>query len=157
MIDNNASDVYYEVNLDQDRLAAFKRNNLMVLFAMVVLHIGSGFISNPGMYQIYVSLPYVFVFFPFYNAITGAFRLPKEKGKYPHKEVELSFNRIAFASNVLLVLMGVMMLGELIFMLVAAGDQPQLELQFLALEALVGLEAFMFFRMQRQVSLTLTD
>jgi len=57
---------YYEVALDARQIKTFRNQSLALAIAILILHVVGGFIGNLGMYEFYVSLPYVFAFLPLY-------------------------------------------------------------------------------------------
>ena len=136
---------YYEVNLDSLDLIKFRRLALLLLIVIIGLHVGAGFIGNPGMFRFFVALPYVFVFLPLYYFAAGILRLPKEKRAFRRDEVDLSFERMEKASGFLIALFSLVVLGELIFLIGFAEGGYNLEILFLVLEVLsAGAVAFMW-------------
>lgn len=143
---------YFEVSLDENDLGQFKRKCLLVLTPIVVLQISGGFVGNPGMNQLYISLPYVFVFLALFYLAEGVLRLPNEKRKYRRDEVGLSFERIKITSYVLLLLLGGGILGEIIFLLFfSVRDQRGLEFLYLSLEVLAAAIAYFLVRLQKPI------
>lgn len=143
---------YFEIMLDEKGIVRFRRYCFLLLAAIVVLHIGGGFVANPGMYQFYVALPYVLAFFPLLYMATGIFRLPKEKRTYRRDEVELSFNRLKTSSIILAVLLGMGVLGELAFLLFfSAGIRIVLETAYLVIEVLAAAAVYFIITMQKQI------
>lgn len=145
---------HYELLLDEAGITRFRKNCLMLLAAIIVLHITSGFLGNQGMYQFYIALPYVFAFFALTYLSAGVLRLPKEKRKYQHDEIELSYNRIKTASIFLTVLLGIEVLGEIVFLLFAGTIQSiEQELSFLLIEILIFIGSFLLFSLQKQIQI----
>jgi hypothetical protein len=143
---------YFEIALDDQGIIRFRRQCILLLVTFVVLHIGSGFVSNRGMFQFYVALPYVLAFFPLLYAVAGALRLPKNRRKYRRDEIGLSFDRLKNASNILLIFVGIGILGEITFLLLfSAGDQRLMEYVYLALEAPAAMAVYLLIRLQRQI------
>ncbi len=143
---------YFEIMLDEKSIVRFKRNCFLLLALIVVLHIGGGFVANPGMYQFYVALPYVLAFFPMLYMATGIFRLPKEKRRYRRDEMELSFNHLKISSIILIIILGMGVLGELAFLLFfSAGIQSMLETVYLVIEVLAAAAVYFIFTMQKQI------
>ena len=141
---------YYRVALDEAGLARFKRNNLAALAAILALHIAAGFVGNPGMYRLYVALPYVIALAPLYNAVTGALRLPREARKYRRDEVGLSFERMKTAVFILTGLLAAGLLGEIIFLLTSTTEAGRgLEYLYLSLEALAAAATFLAIQFQK--------
>jgi hypothetical protein len=142
---------YFEVSIDEKGLRQFKRQCLLLLAPVAVLHIGCGFVGNPGMNQLYISLPYVFVFLALFYLAEGVLRLPKEKRKYRRDEIGLSFERIKTASNILMLLFGIGILGEIIFLLFSVREQIGLDFLYLSLEALAAAAVYFLIRLQKPI------
>lgn len=143
---------YFEISLDQAGLVKFRKNSFLLLAAMVVIHITAGFLNNRGMYQFYISLPYVFCYLPLFYIAGGILRLPKTKRRYRREEVELSFERMKSASKILLILFGIGLIGEFTFVLFfSVQENNLLEYLYLALETLAAIAAFILIRLQRPV------
>jgi len=90
---------YYTVNLDAEEIKPFQRKSLIITAGILILHLLGGFIGNRGMYQFYVSLPYVFAFLPLYFMFSGALRIPKEKRRYHRDETSTSYSHMKTAGN----------------------------------------------------------
>jgi amino acid transporter len=143
---------YFEIALDAQGIIRFRRQCILLVATFVVLHISSGFVSNRGMFQFYVALPYVLAFFPSLYAAAGVLRLPKKKRKYRRDEIGLSFGRLKNACNILLIFLGIGILGEITFLLFfSAGDQRLMEYVYLALEAPAAMVVYLLVRLQRQI------
>jgi len=141
---------YFQVALDEEGLRSFKRKSLLLAAAAAVLHIAAGFISNWGMYQVYVVFPYVFVFFPLLYLVDGILYLPREQRAYRRDEVELSFGRMKVTSRIVLALLCVGALGEVIFLLLFMGDGKLVfEALFFVLEVLAAGAVYMLIRLQK--------
>lgn len=141
---------FYQTSLDGEGLARFKKINLLVLAAILVLHIAAGFVGNPGMYRLYVALPYVVALAPLYNAATGVLRVPREARKYRRDEVELSFERIKTAIFVLTGVLAAGLLGEIVFLLFFTTEAGRvLEYIYLALEVLAAGATFFAIQLQK--------
>jgi len=143
---------YFEIKLDEKGIVRFRRNCFLLLAAIVVLHISGGFVSNPGMYQLYVALPYVLAFFPLVYMAAGILRLPKEKRKYRRDEIGLSFDRLKTSSNILIILLGMGVLGELAFLLFfSIGIRNVLDAVYLVIEVFTGAAVYFIITLQRQI------
>ena len=143
---------YFEVSLDEKGLLQFRRSCFLLVAAIVVLHVSSGFINNPGMYQFYISLPYVFVYLPLFYLAWGVMYLPIEKREYRRDEIGLSFNRMNTASKFLLILFGMGVLGEIIFLLFfSVQGNGALEYLYLSLEALATVAAYFLMLLQKPI------
>jgi len=143
---------YYEVNVESQDLIRFRRIALLLLIVTVGLHIGAGFVANPGMYRFFVALPYVFVFLPLYFFATGILRLPKEKRTFRSDEVYLSFERIKKASGFLIALLSLVVVGELIFLLGFAEGGYNTEIVYLILEVLAAGAVAFLWRYQKSIT-----
>lgn len=143
---------YFEVSLDERGLLLFKRISLLLLVAIAGMHITAGFLNNPGMYRFYVALPYVIIYLPLYYLGEGIFRIPKEKRKYRREEVELSFGRMKTASKALLILFGIMVIGEIIFLaFFSVQESFMLEIMFFSAEILATIAAYFLTRLHQPV------
>lgn len=145
---------YYEVNLDEAALRTFRRNSLILMALVVIGQIAAGFIANLGMYAFFVSLPYVFSFLPLYFLMDGGLRLPKEKRDLRREEAELIFKRMKTASRFLLPLLGVTVLGDLVFLLWFANGAIWREILFIAIELAMMVAVFLIIRMQQPIEVT---
>lgn len=143
---------YFQLSLEDDQVKRFKTTSLLLLAFLAVVHVAAGFINNAGMRQFFVSLPYVIALLPMYYLAMGAFRLPGDNRKMRRDEKDYSIGRMKTASLALLILVGLAVIGEALYLLLNAGTgQWGLELQFLALEGLAVAAAAVIFRLQRQV------
>ena len=143
---------YYEVNLDQEGIVKFKKKNILLAAVIFVFHVLSGFLNTQGMFQFYIAFPYVFAFLPIFNLAAGAFRLPEEARKFQRKEVGSSFDRIKNSSKILLVLLGIGIVDEIIFLLFFTPGPPLgLDYFYLILEILVGCAVYLQFRLQKEL------
>jgi len=113
---------YYEIDVDQQRLDQLRGLSRFLLLGTALLHVGAGFVANPGMYQFYISLPYVLSFLPLYFLAEGMLRIPKEKRPFRSDEVGLSFGRMQKASPFLFFLLAAGVVGALIFIIGFAAD-----------------------------------
>ncbi|MBN2676927.1 MAG: hypothetical protein JXR32_02560 [Anaerolineaceae bacterium] len=141
---------YFECAFDKEDLDRFRRNCYVLLAMITILHISAGFVANRGMYQLYVALPYVFAFFPLLYLAMGVLRLPKEKRLYRRDEIRLSYDRMKNASMALVIILGIGVLGEIVFLLlVSDGSQSMLEYLYLALEVFTASFVYLLIRLQR--------
>jgi hypothetical protein len=144
---------YYEVALDARQIKTFRNQSLALAIAILILHVVGGFIGNLGMYEFYVSLPYVFAFLPLYFIFSGAFRIPKEQRKYHRDEISLSYNHMKNAGTALLILLLIAVVGEGVFILLSEQTlEGGMEYIFLSLEGVAAGLAFLFFRLQKRVT-----
>ena len=143
---------YFELGLEEVGIRSFRRNCFLLLAAVAVLHINGGFVNNPGMYQFYVSLPYVGAFFPMLFMTISVLRLPKEKRKYRRDEIGLSFDRMKSTSILLMIFLSIGVIGEIIFLLfVSIGDLNVLEYLYLSFEVPAAAAVYLIIRLQRQI------
>lgn len=142
---------YFEVNLDETQLRRVRGFILLLIGLIVIGQLAVGFIANKAMYSFYISLPYVFSFLPLFFLIDSALQIPKEKRDYKREEVELSFKRLKSATNFLLALVGVGILGEIVFLIFFSQGFDLKELVFLLVELLVAVLVYLLMRMQKQI------
>jgi hypothetical protein len=144
---------YYEVSLDEPGLIRLKRGGVLLLGVTFALHVGTGFINNPGMYQMYVAIPYAIAFFPMLYTAEGILRLPREKRPYRRDEVGLSFHRIRIAGVMLLIFLAAGILGEAAYLIFAPGSNIMEEYLFLLLEILAAAVATLLqvFRIRSKI------
>ena len=143
---------YFEIDLDEEILSRIKRQSILMLVMMIALHIGSGFVKNQGMYQLYISIPYIFAFLALWYMASGILRLPTKKRRYRRDEIEHSLKTAKIASKVLMVLLGLGELGEFIFLIF--GSEPvkgAAEYLYLALNALTITLLFFSIRLQAKI------
>lgn len=149
---------YYEIPLDEADLIRFKRNSLLLLAVIIVLHIAGGFLNNRGMYQMYVAIPYALAFFPLLYLTEGILRLPKEKRKYRRDEIGNSFERMKTSSWVLFVFLGIGVLGDIFFLLfIADGNRIDLDIFYLLIEVLVVAAVYAIIHSQRKINPTISE
>ena len=143
---------FFNVSFTNGDIVEFRTLSIILLALMIVFHVGAGFIDNQGMYKFYVALPYVFAFFPLLYLALGVFHLPGETRNYRRDEIGLSFDRIKTTSRVLAILVGIGVLGGIIYLLFfAARSDVPFELLFLLLEVLTFFMVFLLIRLQRRV------
>ena len=145
---------YYEINLDETEFRNFRRNSLLFVALIVIGQIGAGFIGNLGMYTFFVSLPYVFTFLPLYFLVDGSLRLPKEKRQFRRDETEHIFERIKKAARFLLPLLGIAVVGELVFLIWLANGVIWQDILFLAIELVLVFIVYIMIRMQQELEVT---
>ncbi len=146
---------YFEISLDAEGLSHFKRNCLLLLAGIIVLHISGGFVNNPGMNQFFIGLPYVAAFFPLLYLAVAILRIPKEKREFRRDEIGLSFDRVITSSYIVLILMGFSVLGEILFLLVFSyGQAGPLELLYLILEVSSTAVVYTLITLQRKIRIS---
>jgi hypothetical protein len=143
---------FFQIPLSEAELAHFRKTCFLLLGAILALHISTGFIRSQASFQLYISLPYVFAFFPLLFLAESILRLPQSKPRYRRDEVALSFNRLKTTSFLLLIFLGIGLLGEVIFFLVTPAPGPGWpELFNFSLQALASAAAWSLFRLQKRV------
>ncbi|MEJ2487345.1 MAG: hypothetical protein P8Y68_16595 [Anaerolineales bacterium] len=144
---------YYEVSLNQEELLKFKRLSFLLLITAFCLHLAGGFVDNQGMYQFFISLPYVIAFFPMIKIGEAIFRIPTEKRGYRRDEKELSFDQIKTSSYVLIGILGIGLIGEIVFLLLISADgQQDFEYRYLLLELVVASCTLIMIRLVRPIT-----
>ena len=148
---------YFEVSLEEEGLFNLRRSSLLLLFPILVLQIGAGFLNNPGMYQFYISLPYVISFLFLFYFAQGVWQIPKEKRPYRREEVDLSFNRMRSASRMLLIMLVIGIIGEIIFLIFFSGGEKQaLEVVYLLLQVLTAIAVYFQLKLQAAIIIQTT-
>jgi len=143
---------YFELTVERHGLSRFKWLCLLLTAVLFLLHVGGGFVNNPGMFQAYVSLPYAAAFFPLLYLAAGVLHLPREKPRYRRDEIGLSVERMKTSSRILLIALALGLLGETLFILfVSGGEALGGELLYLGLEALAALAGVVMLRLQRAI------
>lgn len=142
---------YYEINVEERRLKALKIFCLILSALVILIHIGSGFVANPGMYQFYVSIPYVFAFLPLYFLASGVLRLPTRRRKFRRDEIDLSFKRTDTWALILLIGQSAGIVGEIVFMIWFMDGWINLELIYLILEAVSVLLIYFLIRLLKPI------
>ncbi len=144
--------VYFEILLDEEELRKVKRNTLLLLAGVCILHVMAGFVGNPGMYQYYISLPYVLAFFPLLYLALGLFLLPRGKRKYRRDEIGHSYYRARTSSLVLLIFVSIAVLGTIGFTLFSAeAEKRLLEYLYLSYEIPAGITIAMLISLLRKI------
>jgi len=142
---------YYVIDAEEKEINKFRRSSLILIVAIIILHIAGGFIDNPGMYAFYVALPYVSIFLPLYFMIAGGLRMPGENRKFRRDEIGLSFERIRKSNRFALILLGIVLVGEIVFLIWFARGEILLEVVFIAIELLALIGACVLYRLQRSM------
>lgn len=148
---------FFEIDIKGPELVKFRRNSLILLAIVILLHIAGGFIGNRSMYAFYIVLPYVFSFLPMYFLADGILRIPKEKKSYRRDESELSFERMKKASTFLLIFLAMVAVGEIIFLLFFTDDRNNLEFLFLSVESLGVVASYWLLRLQNIINVHKID
>lgn len=144
--------VYFDVVAGKSTLTHIKRQSLLMLALIVILHVSGGFLKNRSMYQLYVSLPYVFAYMAIWYTIIGTLRFPTQKRKYRRDEIDLSINRAQRASKTLMILLILGELGGLFFLAFNSGANMMAEYLYLTFNALAITTLFFIIRLQGQIN-----
>lgn len=143
---------YYEVSLAESELRPFKRKTLLLLVVAIGLHVAAGFLNNQGMYQFYVVLPYAVGFFPLFNLFQAVLRIPVNKRPLRREEVELSFTRVRSSANTLLLILGVVLVGDVLYLVVfSAPSDRVIDLFFLVSESISAGAIYLITRLQKPI------
>ncbi len=127
---------YFNLNLEESEIKTLRWHFLLLFIAALALHVIAGSINNPGLYKIYVALPYTGAFFPLLFLAAGILRMPAEKRPYRNEEIGLSYKRIINMSRLYLIFMAAGLLGTLIYLLIVAkGLAIELEAIYIGLTA----------------------
>ena len=128
---------YFNISFNDGTITDFRKTALLLFAALTILHVSAGFLNNLGMFQFYVAIPYVTAFFPLIYLAAGILHIPKPKQKYQRDEVGLSFERMKTSVMTLLIMLGIGLLGALVFLVFFSSPAQWLkEIIFLALEGL---------------------
>jgi len=129
---------YFDIPLDSQEYKNYKKSSLLLVSGIAVLHIGAGFVNNPGMVGFFVAMPYVAAFLSLLYFSIVRFQLPKEKDKFRLGESTLLFSRMRMAGIFLGISLAGCILGEFAFIRSAPTGEPlTLEIIFLALVVLL--------------------
>jgi len=145
--------VYFDVVTGKSTLTHVKKQSLLMLGLIVILHISGGFLKNRSMYQLYVSLPYVFAYMAIWYTILGTFRFPTQKRKYRRNEIDLSINRAQRASKALMVLLILGEFGGLLFLAFNSEANLMSEYLYLIFNALTIATLFFTIRLQGEINI----
>lgn len=114
---------YFRVNLEEPQLKQFKLTLSLVYVAVLALHVCAGLVNNPGLYKAYMAIPYTAAFLPLFFLAEGILRIPNKRRNYRNEEVGLSFHRVVSMSRIYLILIGIGILGALIYLIFASAGQ----------------------------------
>lgn len=144
----------FNISIPGMEFKIFKRWSYILLGALILFHISSGFIANPGMYQFFVAVPYAVVFIPLTLLGFGIVGLPNNLEKIQRDIMEHSFRRIKTSSIVLLVIFALITFGELVFMILNP-SLPHLknEILFIMPELLASTSVIAIFLLYRKVKI----
>jgi hypothetical protein len=143
---------YFELPLDGAGLQRYKRNSIGLFIMVAALHVGAGFLTNLGMYQFYIAMPYVLAYFALLYVAMGAFRLPQEKRLFRRDEIGLSFGRMKSAGMLLAALLAISVIGEGVFFFLMPGEASKLpEVIYFLIELLATLLSILSILYQRTI------
>ncbi len=146
---------YFEVDLSAQELIRFKKISIAFLALLWLNHVAGGFVSNRGMYQFYIALPYVFAFWPLFYMGMGIFRLPTEKRLFRRDEIGLSFERARKSGSAALILFVIGVVGEVVYMAFFADKAAlPLELLYLITASVSAVVGFFFVRRYKAVQIS---
>lgn len=145
---------YFGLNLEASRIKQLKQQFVLFFVLAFGLHIGAGFINNPGLYKMYIALPYTGAFFPLMFLAAGILRIPNEKRPYRNEEIGLSYNRVVNMSRLYLIITAVGLVGWLIYLIFAShGRALGLEVIYLGLVSVAAVLIWMIFSRTTQVKI----
>ena len=148
---------YYQVNVKEAHLVNFRRISVLVIFTVLLLHIGSGFVNHRETLFRFLELPYAIAFLPLYFLVVGVLRLPREKRKLRRDEVDLSFGRMKKSSYSFLIILLVGLLGNIVFLVLLAKEAVWQEYLYFALQALAALGTFIIIRFQKPIEVLVCE
>lgn len=126
---------YFKLPFSAARMQKYKLTFLLTLAGIILAHITGGMMNNPGMRQFYVAIPYVLVYLPIFNLLRSGIRLPVEERKYRREEIGVTYERFSNHSLILLIMLGISLAGEVVFLLFFYKGSPAIsEYNFLAAE-----------------------
>ena len=73
---------YFRLNLEESQIKQFKWQIILLFVAALALHVCAGLVNNPGLYKIYMALPYTGRFFHLLFLGAGILRIPNKKRHY---------------------------------------------------------------------------
>jgi len=149
---------YFTLDLDESQIRKTKRNFVLLTLAIILIHIGAGFVGNPGMYKFYIVVPYTSAFLPLMFMLMAVTRLPSEKRPYRNEEIGLSYERIKTTSLLYLIFMGIGLVGVVVFRLISIG-QPGLgsDLIYFGLICVCLALDWMIYRKIRKIRIEISE
>ena len=114
---------YFSLNIEESQIKQFKWQFILLFVVSLALHVSAGLVNNPGLNQLYTALPYTGSFFPLIFLAAGILRIPYKKRPYKVEEVDLSYHRVVNTSRLYLIIMGIGILGILIYMIFVSNFQ----------------------------------
>lgn len=108
---------YFILPFNSSQMRKYKTLFLLLLAGITAATIAGGIVNNNGMRQFYVAIPYVLTFLPIFNLFRSGIRLPVEDRKYRREEIGVTYERFSNHSLMIVIILGVCLAGELIYML----------------------------------------
>jgi len=143
---------HFSISILHMEYKPYRRLSYLLFGLIILLHISSGLTANPGMYQIYVALPYAVAFLPLTFLAFGIIGLPKDLAKIQRDVMERSFKRIKINTIALLIIFTLLILGEFLFMILhPALPHFKNEMLFLIPEILASTSMLGIFLLNRKV------
>jgi archaellum biogenesis protein FlaJ (TadC family) len=128
---------YFKVMLDEAALKRYKLSQILSFLLILLIQAGLGFLNNAGGRVLYVSLPYVAVFFPLLYWAVAAIRLPSKQQEFRLEVIGLSFDRVKLTSLLVAVFAAIASLGLIVFLIFFRPANYLLDLLFLIGELIV--------------------
>jgi len=122
---------YFEVSLDEQGLRRYKCMHIIVFSVIFAIQVALGFMNNPGSRVLYVTIPYIAVFFPLLYWIIAAIRMPVRKRLFRLDVVGTTFNRVKLVTLLAAIFLGVAVIGIIVFMLFFSEIDKRDDLLFL--------------------------
>lgn len=143
---------HFTVSILEMEFKAYRRLSYLLFGLIILMHISSGFTANPGMYQIYVALPFAMAFLPLTFLGFGIVGLPRNLEKIQRDAMERSFKRIKINSIALLIIFGLILLGEILYMVIHPSiPHFKNEIFFILPEILASVSLLGIFLLNRKV------
>ncbi len=145
---------YFRLNLEENQIKKYKIQFILLFLAVLALHIFAGLVNNPGLNQMYTALPYTGSFFPLVFLAGGILRIPNKKGPYRTEEIGLSYQRVVNMSRLYLIIMGIGVLGILIYLIFASnGIALEREAIYIGLVLSAALIVWIIFQKANNVTI----
>ncbi len=143
---------YFRVNLEESQVKQLKLQFVLFFVAVLALHITAGLVNNPGLYKVYMAIPYTASFLPLFFLGEGILRIPTQKRNYRNEEVDLSYQRIVGMSRLYLILMGIGVVGALVYLVFASNGQAlEKEAIYVGLVLSAALLIWIIFRRAKSI------
>ncbi|HBO33838.1 MAG TPA: hypothetical protein DD636_03730 [Anaerolineaceae bacterium] len=143
---------YFRLNLEESQIKQLKLQFILFFVAALALHVGAGLVNNPGLYKIYMVIPYTGSFLPLFFLAEGILRIPGTKRAYRNEEMGLSYQRVVGMSRFYLILMGIGMVGALAYLIFASNGQAlEREALYIGLALGAALLVWLIFRRATEI------